>query len=67
MSIQKYKTIKKYQTIMTLLALFIPMPLAQCEYTPDFVIKGWGFGYTIAVTEWKIPLGWIMIIISMIF
>lgn len=62
---KKYKTVdfKKLRFITPLIALWIPLP--TCEYEPDFSIKGYGFGGTIVIS--KIPLGWIIVIVSLIF
>ena len=62
---KEYKTIdfKKLSFITPLLGLFIPLP--NVPYQPDFVIKGYGWGSTIAIS--KLPLGVIMIITSLIF
>lgn len=62
---KEYKTIdfKKFSIITPLLGLFIPLP--NVKYEPDFSIKGYGFGATIAIS--KIPLGIIIILLAIIF
>jgi hypothetical protein len=65
MPIHSYKTLpEKYDTILSFVGLFIPVPSSQCKYTPDFVIADWGFGASIGVC--KVPLGIIMIIVAVI-
>jgi hypothetical protein len=66
MPITEFKIIdlKKFQIIFTLLGLFIPVPIEK--HTPDYVIGGYGFAYTIALGR-HVPLGWVMIIIALIF
>ena len=55
---------EKWEPLLTMLALFIPLPLPQCKYQPDYIINGWGLGYSAAFTSIKIPLGWIIVAIS---
>ena len=65
MPVREYKTIpEKYQKykILSWVAFFIPLPTDK--YTPDFVIKDYGFASTVAIN--KIPLGIIIIIISIL-
>lgn len=65
--LQEYKVYRgRLEPILTLLALFLPMPIGAGEYTPDYIVNGWGFSYCIALTRWKIPLGWIIILISVV-
>ena len=64
MPIREYKIINGFGLLFTLLGLFIPVPTEK--YTPDYVICGYGFCYTIALHR-HIPLGWIIIIIAIIF
>ena len=68
MPLVELKTInapKYLDGIISLISLFIPLPI--CKHNPDFVIKGWGFGSMIAVTEYKIPLGLIMVVVAILF
>lgn len=66
MPIKEYKTFSdQYDYVLTFVGLFIPVPMSQAKYTPDFIIKDWGFGCTVGIN--KIPLGLIMIIIALIF
>jgi len=62
---EKIKTISfgKFNFITPILGLFIPLPIFAQQ--PDFIIRGYGFGSSISIS--KIPLGLIMIIISLIF
>jgi hypothetical protein len=52
-----------YSHFLAVLALFIPMPIIMDE--PLFILKGYGFGFSIAFGRF-IPLGWVMIIISLL-
>ena len=65
MPVTEFKIIdlKQFQIIFTLLGLFIPVPVEK--YTPDYVIGGYGFAYTIALHR-HIALGWIIILVSVI-
>lgn len=65
LNMKEYKTIdfKKFSIITPILGLFIPLP--NVAFQPDFVIKGYGWGATIAIS--KIPLGIIMVILAVVF
>lgn len=65
MEIPEYKTLPKYDYLWTFLGLFIPCPMSQCKYTPDFVIGDYGFGATIGIN--KIPIGLIIILLAILF
>ena len=65
--IQEYKTLPKYDELWTVLGLFLPMPMGCAKYTPEYVIAGWGLVSTIAISKYKIPIGWFMILIAIIF
>ncbi len=68
MPILEYKVLShRYDTFLTLVGLFVPVPMSSAKHTPDFVIKGWGVASTVALTKYHIPLGVIMIIIAIIF
>jgi hypothetical protein len=62
---KQHKTISfgKFSFITPLLGLFVPLPIFS--QSPDFVIKGYGFGSSISIS--KIPMGIIMIIVALIF
>jgi hypothetical protein len=61
---KEYKIIpNKYHKYLTLVALFIPMPMFTQQ--PDFVIFGYGFGSSISIQ--KVPLGFIMLVIAILF
>lgn len=67
MSIVEYKTMSVpyyLQDICTIVALFIPLPTEK--YTPDFAIMEYGFASTIAVTNLRIPLMWIIVVTSIV-
>lgn len=68
MPLVEYKIIKVppyLQDLVTIIALFIPLPTEK--YTPDFAIFEYGFASTIAITNLRIPLMWIVVIVAMIF
>lgn len=67
--VQEFKVIEnpRWEPVLALLGLFLPMPAHFAKYTPDYVVNGWGFSYTIAISRWKIPFGVIMIIIAILF
>jgi hypothetical protein len=62
---KEYKVLNwgKFQVILTIIALFIPMPIMR--FTPDYGIMGYGFGYSIALNR-HIPLGWVIIAVTLI-
>ncbi len=70
MPIVEYKVIEVEgwkRDIFTLVALFIPLPFGDGKYTPDFRIKGYGFISTVAISNLRIPLGLIMLMLAIIF
>lgn len=67
MALPEFKTIERFDVLWSILGLFIPVPMSQGKYTPDYVVNGWGLSYTIAISKWRIPLGCIIILIAIIF
>jgi len=61
----EYKTINlgKFQIILTLIGLFIPVPVEK--YNPDYLINGYGFAYTIALGR-HYPLMWIVVLVCVV-
>jgi hypothetical protein len=61
----EYKTINlgKFQIILTIIGLFIPVPIDA--YTPSYLINGYGFAYTITLGK-HVGLGQIFIVLCVL-
>lgn len=59
------KTYTGGDNVMSILGLFVPMPIWEGHREPLFMLFGEGWVFTLTIG--KIPLGWIIIILAIIF